>query len=75
MHAKTTTISVIELEDIIACHVAIDQLLRCVATRLAQRARTEVEADDLADIMQARCENETARRRLVAAHPNKEERK
>ena len=75
MHQHTTTISVPALEDIIAHILDADSKLRCLHTQMIQVAITDADAEGLATLTEARRQLETARRRLAAAHPNKEERR
>ena len=61
----------LKLEDIIAHLVSVDDCLDKVQTRLCQNAVTEDDAMTLFEIMAARAEVRSAKKRLAGFHPNR----
>ena len=75
MYSRTISYSVCAVEDIIAHLIDVDRRLGYLQIRYARRAVTDEDAEELGAVIEARRQLETARRRLAAAHPNKEERR
>jgi len=59
-----------EIENAVACIIDADEHLRCAALKLANWARTDLEADVLREIVAARRIIANARRHAVSIHPD-----